>query len=226
MARFDRPIQAIRGPVDAAIGLLETMPGVARPTADMIVAAIGPEMRRVPSADHGASWAGVAPGHDERAGTRPAGTTRQGPRFWRTGLVHAAHAAARTTGTARRAPYRRLATRRGKKRAILAVAHAILVMASERIQRRDPYREAGGDGCDRLQPEDTARRLVKRIESLGYQVTLRSPSTDARPSRRPFCARQLSRPGGAPRGMHRGAHAPARQPRGVEGGARGWSRGR
>jgi hypothetical protein len=71
--------------------------------------------------------------------------------------------------------------RRGTKRAILAVAHSMLVMAYGMIQRREPYREAGADFFDRLQPEDTARRLVKRLESLGYHVTLQSAPTEAMP---------------------------------------------
>jgi transposase len=161
------------------MGLLDTMPGIARPTAEMLVAEIGTDMRRVPSAAHVASWAGVAPGHHESAGKRPSGKTRQGHRFWRTVLVPAAHAAARTKGTSLRAQYRRLATRRGKKRAMMAVAQARLVMAYHLIQRQEPYRDAGADFFDRLQPEDTARRLVKRLEHLGDHVTLQSPSTDA-----------------------------------------------
>jgi transposase len=161
------------------MGLLDTMPGIARPTAEMLVAEIGTDMRRVPSAAHVASWAGVAPGHHESAGKRPSGKTRQGHRFWRTVLVPAAHAAARTKGTYLSAQYRRLATRRGKKRAIMAVAHSMLVMAYHMIQRQEPYRDAGADFFDRLQPEDTARRLVKRLEHLGDHVTLQSPSTDA-----------------------------------------------
>jgi transposase len=92
--------------------------------------------------------------------------------------VQAAHAAARTKGTYLSAQYRRVSTRRGKKRAILAVAHSILVMAYDMIQRQEPYREAGGDFFDRLQPDDTARRLVKRLEHLGDHVTLQSPSKD------------------------------------------------
>jgi transposase len=181
IARFDTQIQAISGPFEGAIGLLDTIPGVARPTAEMIVAEIGTDMSRFPSADHLASWAGVAPGNHESAGKRTSGKTRQGNRFLRTVLVQAAHAAARTKGGYLSAQYRRLATRRGKKRAIMAVAHSMLVMAYHMIQRQEPYREAGADFFDRLQPEDTARRLVKRLEHLGYHVTLQSPSTDAMP---------------------------------------------
>jgi transposase len=179
IARFEARIHAICGPVDEAIGLLDTMPGVARHTAEMIVAEIGTDMTRFPRADHLASWAGVAPGNPESAGKRASGQTRKGNRFLPTALVQAAHAAARTKQTSLSAQYRRLARRRRKKRAMLAVAHAILVMASDMLQRREPDREAGADFFAQLQPEDTARRLVKRLESLGSQVTLRSPSTDA-----------------------------------------------
>jgi transposase len=181
IARFDTEIQEISTPFEAAIGLLDTLPGVARPTAEMIVAEIGTDMSRFPSADHLASWAGVSPGNHESAGKRTSGKTRKGNRFLRTVLVQAAHAAARTKSTYLSAQYRRLAARRGKKRAIMAVAHSMLIMAYYMIQRQEPYREAGADFFDRLQPEDTARRLVKRLEHLGYCVTLQSPSTDSIP---------------------------------------------
>jgi transposase len=181
IARFDAQIQALCGPFEEAVALLDTIPGVARRTAEMIVAEIGTAMARFPSADHLASWAGVAPGNHESAGKQASGKTRKGNRFLRTTLVQAAHAAARTRGTYLSAQYRRLAARRGKKRAILAVAHSMLVMAYDMIQRREPYCDAGADLFDRLQPEDTARRLVKRLESLGYRVTIQSPSTEARP---------------------------------------------
>jgi transposase len=181
IARFDTQIQERCGPFEAAVGLLDTIPGVARHTAEMIVAEIGTDMTRFPSADHLASWAGVAPGNHESAGKRTSDKTRKGNRFLRTSLVQAAHAAARMKGTYLSAQYRRLSTRRGKKRAILAVAHSMLVMAYYMIQRQEPYHEAGADFFDRLQPEDTARRLVKRLEHLGYHVTLQSSSTDPRP---------------------------------------------
>jgi transposase len=174
IARFDAQIQAICAPFEAAVGLLDTIPGVARHTAEMLVAEIGTDMTRFPSADHLPSWAGVAPGNYESAGKRASGKTRKGNRFLRTVLVQAAHAAARTKGTYLSAQYRRLSTRRGKTRAIMAVAHSMLVMAYYMIQRQEPYREAGADFFDQLQPEDTARRLVKRLEHLGYHVTLQS----------------------------------------------------
>jgi transposase len=117
MARFDAQIQAICGPFDEAVERLETIPGVARRTAEMIVAALGTAMTRFPSADHLASWAGGAPGNHASAGQRTAGKARKGNRCLRTTLVQAAHAAARTKGTDLSAQYRRLAARRGNKRA-------------------------------------------------------------------------------------------------------------
>lgn len=95
----------------------------------MIVAALGTAISRVPSADHWASWAGVAPGNHASAGQRTSGKTRHGHRCLRTVWVQAAHAAARTKSTYVRAQYRRLATRRGKKRAMMAFAHAMRILA-------------------------------------------------------------------------------------------------
>ena len=181
IARFDAQIQAVYGSFEEAVGLLDTIPGVARHTAEMLVAEIGTDMSRFPSADHLAAWAGVAPGHHESAGKRTSGKTRKGNRFLRTTLVQAAYAAVRTKQTYLSAQYRRLASRRGKKRAILAAAHTILVMAYYMLQRQEPYREAGADFFDRLQPEDTARRLVKRLEHLGYHVVLQSLPTEVMP---------------------------------------------
>jgi transposase len=103
IARFDERIQAISAPFAAAVDLLDTIPGVARQTAEMLVAEIGTDMRRVPSADHLAAWAGVAPGNHESAGKRTAGKTRKGNRVLRTMLAQAAHAAARTRNTSLRA---------------------------------------------------------------------------------------------------------------------------
>jgi transposase len=159
-------------PFESVACLLDTIPGIARQAAEGIVAEMGVDMRRFPSADDLASWAGVAPGNHESAGKRYSGKTRKGNRTLKTLLVQVAHAAAHTKNTYLAAQYRRLAARRGKKRAILAVAHSILVMAYHMICNNEPYREAGADYFDRLRPTDTANRLKKRLEALGYQVTL------------------------------------------------------
>jgi len=179
IARFDEQIQAYCAPYEAAVALVDTIPGMGRTIAEIIVAEIGTDMSRFPTADHLASWAGVAPGNNESGGKRRSGKTRKGNRALRTALIQAAQAAARTKGTYLAAQYHRLAGRRGKKKAWMAVAHSILVIAYHLIQRQEEYRELGGDYFDRRQPEATAKRLVKRLEQLGYQVALQAPPTAA-----------------------------------------------
>ncbi len=172
LAHFDERIEQACAPFEEAVGLLDTIPGVARQAAETIVAEMGTDMNRFPSAAHLASWAGVAPGNHESAGKRYSGKTRKGNRPLRTLLTQVAHAAARTKGTYLAAQYRRLAARRGKKRAILAVAHSVLVIAYHLIQRKESYCEAGADYFDKHRPEAITKRLIRRLENLGYQVTL------------------------------------------------------
>jgi transposase len=176
IARFDAQSREISGPFEDAVELLDTIPGVARHAAEMIMAEIGTDISRFPSADHLASWAGVAPGNHESAGKHKSSKTTKGNRTLRTTLVQVPHAAARTKDTYLAAQYRRLVARRGKKKAIIAVAHSILVLVYDILQRQEPYREAGADYFDHLQPDDTARRLVTRLQRLGYHVILQKPS--------------------------------------------------
>jgi len=172
VARFDEQIKTHCAPSEEAVTLLDTIPGVARATAEVIVAEIGTDMSRFPSADHLAAWAGVAPGNNESAGKRRSGKTRKGDRPLGVALNQAAHGAAHTKNTYLAAQYRRLAKRRGKKKAIMAVAHSILVIAYHLIQRKEPYRELGGDYFDKRRPEAAAKQFVKRLEQLGYSVVL------------------------------------------------------
>lgn len=172
IARFDQEITDYCRPFEAAVILLDTIPGVARATAEAIVAEIGTDMSRFPSADHLASWAGVSPGNHQSAGKRGSGKTSQGNKALGAALNQAAHAASRTKNTYLAAQYHRLAARRGKPKAIVAVMHSILVMAYHMIQRQEPYRELGGNYFDQRRPEVTAQRLVKRLEKLGFQVSL------------------------------------------------------
>ncbi len=176
IARFDEQIEQACAPFEDAVRLLDTIPGVARQAAEVIVAEMGADMSRFPSADDLASWAGVAPGNHESAGKRYSGKTRKGNRTLKTTLTQVAHAAAHTKDTYLAAQYRRLAARRGKKRAILAVAHSVLVMAYHMLCKQEPYREAGAAFFDKQRPEETAKRLKKRLESLGYMVTMQKPT--------------------------------------------------
>ncbi len=172
IARFDEQIEAYCRPFEEAVVLLDTIPGVARQTAEIIVAEIGTDMSRFPSADHLAAWAGVAPGNNESGGKRRSGRKRKGNKHLGAALNQAAHGASHTQNTYLSAQYHRLASRIGKKKAIVAVQHSILVIAYHLIQRKEPYRELGGDYFYRLRPEATAKRLVKRLQQLGYQVSL------------------------------------------------------
>jgi transposase len=162
----------------AAVQLLDGIPGVGRIAAQAIVAEIGTDMRRFPSAGHLCAWAGVAPGNRESGGKRLPGRLRQGNPVLRQTLVQAAHAAAHTKDTSLSAQYHRLAPRRGAKRAAVAVAHSILVIAYNLLLRNEEYKEAGADYHDRARPLQTVIRLTRRIQRLGFGVTLEPPTTN------------------------------------------------
>jgi len=170
--RFNEQIAEYCRPFEEAVTLLDTIPGVGREVAEVIVSEIGTDMSRFPTANHLASWAGVAPGNHESAGKRYSGKTTKGNHALAAALNQAAHAAAVTKNTYLSAQYRRLAARRGKKVAIVALEHTLLVIAYQLIQQKEPYRELGGDYFDKRRPEATAKRLVKRLEQLGFSVSL------------------------------------------------------
>lgn len=176
IARFDQQIEEYCRPFEEMVTLLDTIPGVARQTAEVIVSEIGVDMSRFESADHLAAWAGVAPGNNESAGKRLSGKTRRGNKALGVALNQAAHAAAHMKNTYLSAQYHRLAGRRGQKRAIVAVSHSILVIAYHMIKRKEPYHDLGGDYFDKRRPEVSAKRLVKRLEQLGFSVSLEQTS--------------------------------------------------
>lgn len=158
--------------VQEAVELLITIPGVDKITAELIVAELGIDMSRFRTSKHAASWAGVSPGNNESAGKRYSGRTKKGNRWLRSGLLQAAWAASHTKNTYLSAQYNRLAGRRGGKRALMAVAHSILVIAYHILKRRQPYHELGANYFDERKRESVTHRLTKRLESLGYQVNL------------------------------------------------------
>jgi transposase len=159
-------------PFEEFIVLLDSITGIGRYTAEVLVAEIGVDMTRFPSAAHLCSWAGVAPGNNESAGKRTSGKTRKGSPWLRAALVEAAHAAGRTKNTYLGARYRRLVARKGKKRAAVAVAHSILTIVYHVLTDREPYADLGGDYFDRRDQQAVQRRLVYRLEALGYTVSL------------------------------------------------------
>jgi transposase len=160
---------------DAAVTRLDTIPGIGRHVAQALLAEIGVDMARFPTAHHLASWAGMCPGNRESAGKRQSGRTRKGSPWLRVLLVQAAHAAARTRGTYLAAQYRRLATRRGKNRAAVAVGHSILIMAYHLLRDDTLYRDLGPNHFDELDRAALERRLVRGLERLGYTVSLEQP---------------------------------------------------
>ena len=173
-AAIEEGLRPFAGPLQ----LLPTIPGITARAAN-VVAELGTDMRVFPTAAHCASWAALCPGHDETGGKRRSGKTRHGNRWLKGTLTEAAWVAARTKGTYAAAQYRRLAGRRGKKRAIVAVAHSLLVAAYHVLHDGVPYHELGPQYFDRLNETHLTRHLVRRLERLGHKVTLEPPDVAA-----------------------------------------------
>lgn len=157
-----------------AVVLLDTIPGINGRAAEGILAEIGIEMDRFPTAAHLASWAGICPGNNESAGKRLSGKTRKGSPWLRKLLVEAAHAASHSKNTYLAALYYRIKARGGAKKALLAVAHAILVAIYHMLDRGVSYQECGGNYFDEHDRQATEKRLIRRLENLGYHVSLES----------------------------------------------------
>lgn len=169
---YDARIVEASAPFVAILARLDTIPGVDRRTAENIFAELGAEMAVFPTAAHLASWAAICPGNHETGGKQLKGTTRHGNRWARRALTEAAWGAKHTRGTYAAAQFRRLAARRGAKRAIVAVAHSLLVAAYYIIRDEVVYADLGAAHFDRLAPTQLTRYFVKRLERLGHKVTL------------------------------------------------------
>jgi transposase len=159
-------------PLEDAITRLDAIPGVGREAAESLLAEVGGDVSRFPTAKHLASWAGMCPGNRESAGKRLGGATRKGSPWLRGLLVQAAHAAARTRGSYLAAQYRRLAARRGKSRAAVAVGHTILIIVYHLLRHGTDYHDLGPHYFDERERRAVERRLVRRLEGLGYTVAL------------------------------------------------------
>ena len=172
IAEVSGEITARLRPFEPALEQLATIPGVGRRTAEVLVAEIGPDLRRFPTPAHLASWAGMCPGNDESAGKRRSGKTRKGSPWLRSTLIEAARAAGRSKRTYLAAQYHRLAARRGTKRAAVAVGHTILVIAYHLLSEGGVYHDLGERYFDERDRHAVERRLIARLESLGYAVSL------------------------------------------------------
>jgi transposase len=158
-------------PFEEELQRLVTIPGIGRRTAEVLLAEIGTEMHRFPTPAHLASWAGMCPGNDESAGKRRSGKTRKGSPWLRSTLIEAARAAGRSKHTYLSAQYHRLAARRGTKRAAVAVGHTILVIVYHLLSEDDVYCDLGDRYFDERDGQAVERRLVARLEGLGYTVS-------------------------------------------------------
>jgi transposase len=173
IARLSAEIERVIAPFAEQLALLQTIPGVKQRVAEVIVAETGADMDRFPSDAHLASWAGICPGNDESAGKRRSGRTRRGSKWLKTALVEGAHALAQGKPTHLRSQYWRIAGRRGKPRAAIAVGHSILVIAYHVLDRHQPYAELGADQLLQRESRDAhVRRLVRQLERLGNKVTI------------------------------------------------------
>jgi transposase len=178
IGRLGARIEDVLTPFAEAAERLTTIPGVDQRTAETVIAEIGTDMNQFPTAGHLASWAGMCPGNNESAGKRRSGRTTKGSRWLRQVLTQAAWAASHTKDTYLAAQFRRLAARRGKKRALVALGHTLLVIIYHLLKAGTTYQELGGDFLERLEPERLTRQLVKRLEKLGHKVSL-EPKDDA-----------------------------------------------
>jgi len=176
IAQLSAEIEERIRPFASAVELLQTIPGVAQRTAEVIIAETGGDMTAFASAKHLVSWAGVCPGNDRSAGKRRSGKTTKGSKWLRGTLIEAAKSAARTKDTYLSAQYNRLRARRGANRASVAVASSILTAAWHMLATGEIYHDLGADYFARRDPERTTRRLIAQLEKLGHVVTLQ-PAT-------------------------------------------------
>ncbi len=172
LAKVDADVGKTLAPIEECARLLTTMPGVSELTAHVLVAEIGVDMARFPTAGHLLSWATMCPRNDESAGKRRSTRTRKGAPWLKTALVTAAWAAVRTKGTYLQAQFLRLKARRGAKKAILAVAASMLNAVWHMLKNHVEYKDLGADHFARRDRSKAILRLVRRLNDLGCKVEL------------------------------------------------------
>jgi transposase len=172
LARLSAEIEARLSPFATSLELLQTIPGIGRRIAEDLLAEIGTDMSRFPTHRHLASWAKICPGNRRSAGKAKREHIGGGNPWLRSLLVEAAWGAAHSKNTFLAAQYRRLVGRLGDRRAVIAVAHSILVIAYHVLRDGKPYQELGATFYDQRSQQATVRRLTQRLEALGFAVTL------------------------------------------------------
>lgn len=170
----DRPTDSPLPPLSYgdAIALLDTAPGVDQRVAETVLAELGADMSRFPTPEQAAAWTGIAPGNNESGGKRYSGRTRKGNQALRTALIQAAWSAVRTKDSYLKARYERLVVRRGKKRAIVAVAHSLLKSMWHMLAYHVPYQDLGGDYFDQRRKESKTNYHLRQLQKLGYSAHL------------------------------------------------------
>lgn len=172
IAALSERIEAALAPFGPELELLVSIVGFQRQTAEVVLAEIGPDMGVFPTAGHLASWAGLCPGQRQSAAKRGSGRTRKGSQWLRVALVQAARAAVHTNGSYLQERYRQLLRRRGDARAIVAVAHELLVAVHRVLSTGEPYLDPGAEALRRRSAEQARNRAVRQLERLGHIVTL------------------------------------------------------
>jgi transposase len=178
LAKVQQQIDAQLVPFEEAMALLQSIPALQETAIAAVISEIGTDMERFPSDAHLASWAGICPGNRESAGKRLSGRITHGNPYLRAVLCEVAWVISRTKDTYLSAFYHRIARRRGKKKAILALAHKLLIIIYHVLRTKKPYTELGADYFDKLDSTRIERRAVQRLEQLGYTVTL-TPKDEA-----------------------------------------------
>jgi transposase len=179
LATLEQRIEEKLHPYKEQLILLEEIPGVHFTLAAVIIAELGIDMSVFQSVSQLASWAGVCPGNNESAGKRKSSRVPKGNVYLKTALVEAAHSAARSKGTYLRDKFHRLKARRGYKRAAVAIAHKILVSIYHMLSQNVSYNDLGDLYLDKLNKHHLTRNLVRRLERLGYSVTVTLRSQEA-----------------------------------------------
>jgi transposase len=187
VGRIEQEIRRRLEPHQDLVQRLDAIPGVDEITAWTLIAELGLNMHQFQTPERAASWSGLCPGNHESGGKRMNGKTRKGNKWIRGALSQVGWAVSHCKDNYLRAMFWRLAARRGKKKAAIAVAHRVLKIAFFIIRDGATYRELGGDYFDKLDPGRTQRKLVQRLEALGYEVHLKltPPNTKTEGAQRP-----------------------------------------
>jgi len=175
IATLSQHVEELTRPFSRELELLDTIPGIDKRAAEMLLAEVGPDMSRFPTEHHLASWGGLCPGQRESGGKHHSAKTRTGSKWLRGTLTECSKAVVRTKGTYLAARYHRIKSRRGHAKATIATAHKILTAAYHVLNQGVPYNELGEEFFYRRDAENTERyrrRLVRQLERLGHQVTL------------------------------------------------------